>query len=82
MKLHVNLNIVCGAIEHLPWQDIWSTVKSVEVLNKQTSLLIGSYVQTKVIRVHNKDMPWFDDQCRRDFNLKQEAHLRWTRDRS
>ena len=26
--------------------------------------------------------PWFDDQCRNDFGLKQEAHLRWTRDRS
>ena len=30
----------------------------------------------------NKDKPWFDDQCRRAFGLKQEAHLRWTRDLS
>ena len=30
----------------------------------------------------NKDKPWFDDQCRQAFGLKQEAHLRWTRDRS
>ena len=27
----------------------------------------------------NKDKPWFDDQCRHAFGLKQEAHLRWTR---
>ena len=26
--------------------------------------------------------PWFDDQCRHAFGLKQEAQLRWTRDRS
>ena len=32
--------------------------------------------------MHNKDKPWFDDQCRHAFGLKQEAHLRWTRDRS
>ena len=32
------------------------------------------------ILVHNKDKPWFDDQCRRAFDLKQEAHLRWTCD--
>ena len=32
--------------------------------------------------MHNKDEPWFDDQCRHAFCLKQEAHLRWTRDRS
>ena len=30
----------------------------------------------------NKDKPWFDDQCRYAFGLKQEAHLQWTRDRS
>ena len=34
------------------------------------------------IRVRNKDKPWFDDLCRHAFGLKQEAHLRWTRDRS
>ena len=28
------------------------------------SLLVGRYVPTKVIRVRNKDKPWFDDQCR------------------
>ena len=32
--------------------------------------------------MHNKDKPWFDDQCRRVFDLQQEAYLRWTRDRS
>ena len=32
--------------------------------------------------MRNKDKPWFDDQCRHVFCLKQEAHLQWTRDRS
>ena len=32
--------------------------------------------------MRNKDKPWFDVQCRHAFGLKQEAHLRWTRDRS
>ena len=32
--------------------------------------------------MRNKDKPWFDDQCRPAFGLKQEAHLRWKRDRS
>ena len=30
--------------------------------------------------MRNKDKPWFYDQCRHAFGLKQEAHLRWTRD--
>ena len=45
-------------------------------------LLVIHFVPTKVIRVRNKDKPWFDDQFRHDFGLKQEAHLQWTRDRS
>ena len=45
-------------------------------------MLVGRYVPTKVIRVRNKDKPWFDDQCRHAFGLYQEAHIRWTRDHS
>ena len=51
-------------------------------MNELLSLLVGRYVPTKVIRVRNKDKPWFDDQCRHAFGPKQEAHLWWTRDRS
>ena len=29
-----------------------------------------------------RDKPWFDNQCRRAFDLKQEVHLWWPRDRS
>ena len=32
--------------------------------------------------MHNKYWSWFNDQCKRAFDLKQEAHIRWTRDRS
>ena len=37
---------------------------------------------SKVIRVSNRDKPWFDDQCRHVFGLKQLAHLELTRDGS
>ena len=66
----------------LPWRNIWSSDNHVEVLNEHLSLLVGRYLPTKIIRVRNKDKPWFDDQCRRAIDLMQEAHLRWTRDRS
>ena len=32
--------------------------------------------------MRNKDKPWFDDDCRLAFDIKQGAHMRWTRDRS
>ena len=40
------------------------------------------FVPTKVILVRNKDKPWFNDDCRLALDIKQAAHLRWTRDRS
>ena len=82
LKHQVNWNTVCGAMRELPWRNIWLSHNSVEVLNEHLSLLVGRYVPTKVIRVRNKDKPWFDDQCRNAVGLKQEAHLQWTRDRS
>ena len=82
LKHLVNWNTVCGAMQDLPWRNIWSSDNPVEVLNEHLSLLVRRYVPTKIIRVRNKDKPWFDDQYRRAFDLKQEAHLRWTRDRS
>ena len=82
-KHQVIWNTVCVTIQDLlPWHNIWLVDNPVEVFNEHLSLLVGRYVPTKVIRVHNKDKPWVDDQCRCAFGLKQEDHLRWTRDRS
>ena len=53
---------------------------TIEVLYEHLSLLVVRYVPIKVICVRNKDKPWFDDQCRHAFGLKQEAHLQWTCD--
>ena len=71
LKHQVNWDTICGAIWELPWRNIWLSYNPVEVLNKHLSLLVGRYVPTKVIRVRNKDKPWFDDQCNHAFGLKQ-----------
>ena len=72
LKHQVNWNTVSCAIWELPWHNIWLSDNPVEVLNEHLSLWVGRYVPTKVIRVRNKDKPWFDDQCRHAFGLKQE----------
>ena len=82
LKHQVNWNTVCGAIWELPWCNIRLSDNPVEVLNEHVALLVGRYVSTNVIRVRNKDKPLFDDHCRHAFGFKQEAHFRWTRDRS
>ena len=69
-------------MQDLPWHNIWLADNPVEVLNEHLSLQVGRYVPTHVIRVRNEDKPWFDDQCRSSFGLKQEAHLWLTCDQS
>ena len=64
LKHQVNWNTVCGVIRELPWRNIWLSDNPVEILNEHLSLLVGSFVPTKVIRVRKKDKPWFDDQCK------------------
>ena len=82
LKHQVSWNTVCGAIREQTWPNIWLSDNPIAVLNEHLSLLVLRYAPTKVIRVQNKDKPWFDNQCKDAFGLKQEAHLRWTRDRS
>ena len=48
-----------------------SASNSVERLNMHLSLLVERFVPTKVIRVRNKDKPWFIDDCRHAFDIKQ-----------
>ena len=62
LKHQVYWNTVCGAVLDLPWCNIWSTDNPVEVLIEHLLLLVGRFVPTKIIRVRNKDKPWFDDQ--------------------
>ena len=62
LKHQVNWNTVCGAIQDLPWRNIWLPDNPVEVLNEHLSRLVGRYFPTKVIRVRNNYKPWFDDQ--------------------
>ena len=61
IKHQVNWNTDSGAIQDLSLRNIWSADNPVEVLNEHLLLLVGRFVPTKVIRVRNKDKPWFDD---------------------
>ena len=81
LKHQVNYHIVCGETQDLPWSNIWSADFPVVVLKKHLVLLVVRFVPKKVILVRNKNKPWFGDQYRHAFDLKNEAHLRWTRDR-
>ena len=48
LKLQVNWNTVCCAIQDLPCRNIWSADNPAEGLNKHLVLLVGHYVPTTV----------------------------------
>ena len=85
LKQQENWNTVCGAKQDLPSRNIWSADNHVEDLNEHCPCWLDIMYQplcTMFICVHNKDKPWFVDHCRRVFGLKQETHIRWTREYS
>ena len=82
LKHKVNWDAVRTAVQRLPWHHICRSDEPVEQLNLHLSELVTRYVPTKVIRFRNSDEPWFNDDCRRAFDTKQQAYRRWTRDRS
>ena len=55
LKHQVNWNTFCGAIQDLPWRNIWSANNPVEGLNGHLLLLVGWFVPSKIIRVRNKE---------------------------
>ena len=46
LKHQVNRITVRGALQDLPWRDIWSADNPADVLNEHLSLLVGRYVPT------------------------------------
>ena len=71
LKHRFNWSAVCDAIGLLPWQSIWSADNAGERLNVHLSQIGEHLVPTKVILVRNKDKPWFNDDCRLAFDIKQ-----------
>ena len=51
LKHQVNWNPVGGALQDLPWRNIWSADNPVEVLNRHLSLLVGRYVLTQIMHI-------------------------------
>ena len=65
----MNWNSVCGATQELPWRNIWSADNPVNVFKLLVSA-VWTLCPTTVVGMSNKDNPWFDDQCRREFGLQ------------
>ena len=57
----------------------YTTARSRQIQHRSANILLntGAFITPKQKSID----PWFGDQCRRAFGLKQAAHLRWTQNR-
>ena len=69
-------------VQSIPWSAILRSENPVRELNGQLQTIVAARIPTVTIRVRNNDKPWFDENCRRAFDAKQTAFLRWNRTRS
>ena len=79
MKSRTNWDAISEGISTIPWKDIRLSLGPGLELDRCVSDIVRSRVPSRVITVRSQDKPWFDDSCRRAYQLKQEAYNRWRR---
>ena len=79
LKSRANWGAITDAMSSLPWSSIRSSADPGLELDRHVSHVVRSHVPSRIITVRSQDKPWFDDSCRRAYQLKQEAYKRWRR---
>jgi len=79
LKSRANWDAIAGAMSSLPWSAIRSSADPGMELDRHVSDVVRSHVPSRIITVRSQDKPWFDDSCRRAYQLKQEAYRNWRR---
>ena len=79
LKSRADWDAIANDISSLPWRDIRRAPGPGSEIDRYISGIVRSRVPYRVITVRSRDKPWFDDSCRRAYQLKQEAYKRWRR---
>ena len=82
LKSRVDWDAVTTSVKALPWREIRSSMDPGACLDRYFSEIVQQHVPTRVILVRSRDAPWFDDACRRAYQMKQEAFSCWSVTRS
>ena len=69
-------------VQSIRWGSIFRSPNPVDLLNDELVNIINRRVPQKIIRTRSKDKCWFNEDCRRALNDKQQAYHRWSRDKS
>ena len=64
------------------WPDIYRQVDSISSLSAICNEIIDKRIPSRIINFRNRDKAWFNDECKRAYQEKQEAYHLWRRNRS
>ena len=82
LKSRVDWDAVAASVRTLPWREIRLSVDPGAYLDRHIFEILQRHVPTQVIVVRSRDAPWFDDVCRRTYQMKQEVFSSWSVTRS
>ena len=79
LKSRANWDGIDGDLQNVCWSLIYRDPSPASKLNEVLVSIMERRIPSKILRHRLSDKPWFDDDCRRAYQAKQEAYRRWTR---
>ena len=82
LKSRANWNGILLDLSVLNWPDIYRQIDPISSLDAALLTIIEKHVPSRILHFRLKDKAWFDDNCRRALQDKQEAYFYWRGNRS
>ena len=64
------------------WPDIYRQVDSITSFNAICTEILDKRIPSRIINFRNRDKAWFNDECKRAYQERQEAYHLWRRNPS
>ena len=82
LKSRADWNGILMDLSLLNWPDIYRHIDPISSLGPALLSIIERRVPSCILQFRMKDKSWFDDDCRRALQEKQEAYFYWRHNRS
>ena len=82
IKSRANWEGILHELSTINWPDIYHHADSIGFLTDVCTKIIDKHIPFRIIHFRTKDKAWFNDECKRAYQEKQEAYQFWRRNRS
>ena len=82
IKSQANWDAITADLTRICWSQIYNDNDPISVLNSALIDIIDRRIPSRIIKHRARDRPWFNGECQRAYDCKQEAYRMWTRNRT